>query len=83
VDCGLGKAVPFWQPELIAPTVEITATGQEMNVDGIRIVFQLTPDSEAPAEMNFYFPDHKWLCTAENCTHNMHNLVPIRGCSSP
>jgi alkyl sulfatase BDS1-like metallo-beta-lactamase superfamily hydrolase len=79
VDCGLGKAVPFWQPELIAPTVEITATGQEMVVDGIRIVFQLTPDSEAPAEMNFYFPDQKWLCTAENCTHNMHNLVPIRG----
>jgi alkyl sulfatase BDS1-like metallo-beta-lactamase superfamily hydrolase len=79
VDCGLGKAVPFWQPELIAPTLEITATGQELVVDGIRIVFQLTPDSEAPAEMNFYFPDHKWLCTAENCTHNMHNLVPIRG----
>lgn len=79
VDCGLGKAIPLWQPELVAPTVEITATGQEMTVDGIRIIFQLTPDAEAPAEMNFYFPDHKWLCTAENCTHNMHNLVPIRG----
>ena len=29
--------------------------------------------------MNFFFPDHGWLCTAENCTHTMHNLVPIRG----
>ena len=42
-------------------------------------MFQLTPETEAPAEMNFFFPDHGWLCTAENCTHTMHNLVPIRG----
>jgi alkyl sulfatase BDS1-like metallo-beta-lactamase superfamily hydrolase len=48
-------------------------------VDGVRVVFQITPEAEAPAEMNFFFPDHGWLCTAENCTHNMHNLVPIRG----
>jgi alkyl sulfatase BDS1-like metallo-beta-lactamase superfamily hydrolase len=79
VDCGLGKAIPFWPADLIAPTEEITATGQELVVDGVRIVFQLTPEAEAPAEMNFFFPDHGWLCTAENCTHNMHNLVPIRG----
>jgi alkyl sulfatase BDS1-like metallo-beta-lactamase superfamily hydrolase len=79
IDCGLGKAVPFWPSDLIAPTEEITTTGQELVVDGVRIVFQLTPEAEAPAEMNFFFPDHGWLCTAENCTHTMHNLVPIRG----
>lgn len=79
VDCGLGKAIPFWPPGLIAPTEDITHTGQELDVDGIRIVFQMTPEAEAPAEMNFFFPDHGWLCTAENCTHNMHNLIPIRG----
>lgn len=79
VDCGLGKAIPFWPPGLIAPTEDITETGQELVVDGVRIVFQMTPEAEAPAEMNFFFPDHGWLCTAENCTHNMHNLVPIRG----
>ena len=79
VDCGLGKAIPFWPPGLIAPTEEITATGTELIVDGVRIQFQLTPETEAPAEMNFFFPDHGWLCTAENCTHTMHNLVPIRG----
>ena len=79
VDCGLGKAIPFWPPGLIAPTEEITEDGTELDVDGVRIVFQLTPEAEAPAEMNFFFPDHGWLCTAENCTHNLHNLVPIRG----
>jgi alkyl sulfatase BDS1-like metallo-beta-lactamase superfamily hydrolase len=79
VDCGLGKAIPFWPPGLIAPTEDITETGQELVVDGVRVVFQMTPEAEAPAEMNFFFPDRGWLCTAENCTHNMHNLVPIRG----
>ncbi len=79
VDCGLGKGVPLALSGLIAPTQDITHTGQELVVDGIRIVFQLTPETEAPAEMNFFFPDHGWLCMAENCSHNMHNLVPIRG----
>jgi alkyl sulfatase BDS1-like metallo-beta-lactamase superfamily hydrolase len=79
VDCGLGKAIPFSAPGLIAPTEDITHTGEELVVDGVRIVFQMTPNSEAPAEMNFFFPDRGWLCMAENCTHNMHNLVPIRG----
>lgn len=79
IDCGLGKRIATAGITLIAPTHDVTSTGQEMVVDGVRIVFQLTPDAEAPAEMNFYFPDFGWLCTAENCTHTMHNLVPIRG----
>jgi alkyl sulfatase BDS1-like metallo-beta-lactamase superfamily hydrolase len=79
LDCGLGKRIFPTGISLIAPTEDITRTGQELVVDGVRIVFQLTPETEAPAEMNFYFPDFGWLCTAENCTHTMHNLVPIRG----
>jgi linear primary-alkylsulfatase len=84
VDCGLGKAIPLSPPGLLAPTEDITHTGQELVVDGVRIVFQLTPETEAPAEMNFFFPDRMpggkgWLCMAENCSHNMHNLIPIRG----
>jgi alkyl sulfatase BDS1-like metallo-beta-lactamase superfamily hydrolase len=79
VDSGLGVVVPAGQPGLIAPTHDITHTGQEMVIDGVRIIFQNTPDTEAPAEMNFFFPDHGWLCMAENCSHTMHNLVPIRG----
>ncbi len=79
VDSGLGKSIPLGAPGLIAPTEDITFTGEELVVDGVRIVFQLTPETEAPAEMNFFFPEHGWLCMAENCTHTMHNLVPIRG----
>jgi alkyl sulfatase BDS1-like metallo-beta-lactamase superfamily hydrolase len=79
VDCGLGQFVPLGPPGLIAPTVDITYTGEELVIDGVRIIFQLTPETEAPAEMNFFFPDHGWLCMAENCSSTMHNLVPIRG----
>ena len=79
VDCGLGNSVPMGPPGLIAPTIEVTRTGEEMTVDGVRVVFQLTPETEAPAEMNFFFPDFSALCMAENCSHTMHNLVPIRG----
>lgn len=79
VDSGLGKVVPVGSPGLIAPTIDITHTGQELTVDGVRIVFQNTPDSEAPAEMNFFFPDHGALCMAENCSHNMHNILTPRG----
>ena len=79
VDCGLGKGLALAAPGLIAPTEDITETGQRLIVDGIEIIFQLTPEAEAPAEMNFFFPGRGWLCMAENCTHTMHNLVPIRG----
>ena len=48
-------------------------------LDGVRIVFQVTPGTECPAEMNFYFPDHRALCMAENATRNLHNLVTLRG----
>ncbi len=79
VDAGLGKGIPTAPPALIAPTETIVGTGTELHVDGIRIVFQNTPDAEAPSEMNFHFPDKRLLCMAENCTHTLHNLYPIRG----
>jgi len=80
VDAGLGKGVPVLADGgLIAPTEEVHTTGQELVVDGVRIVFQVTPDTEAPAEMNFHFPDHRVLCMAENCTCTMHNLYTPRG----
>ena len=79
VDAGLGTSIPIGAPGLIAPTHDITRTGEEMVIDGVRVIFQLTPESEAPAEMNFYFPDLGALCMAENCNHTMHNLIPIRG----
>jgi alkyl sulfatase BDS1-like metallo-beta-lactamase superfamily hydrolase len=79
VDAGLGMTVPLGTSALVAPTEFIRETGTELDVDGVRIVFQNTPDAEAPSEMNFYFPDKRLLCMAENCTHTLHNLYPIRG----
>ncbi len=29
--------------------------------------------------MNFYFPQHRALCTAENTSHNLHNVLTLRG----
>lgn len=79
VDAGLGKTNPLGTVGLVAPTETISETGTELVVDGVRIVFQNTPDAEAPAEMNFFFPDKRLLCMAENCCHTLHNLYPIRG----
>ncbi|MEM8924393.1 MAG: alkyl sulfatase dimerization domain-containing protein [Actinomycetota bacterium] len=79
VDCGLGSAMGLARSDLIAPTEVVTETGEELTLSGIDVVFQMTPDAEAPAEMNFYFPANRLLCMAENCTHTFHNLYPIRG----
>jgi len=80
VDCGLGKGLPLLGTiGLLAPSTEISATGTQIDVDGVRIVFQSTPEAEAPAEMNFFFPDRGWLCTAENCTGTLHNVYTPRG----
>jgi alkyl sulfatase BDS1-like metallo-beta-lactamase superfamily hydrolase len=79
VSVGLGIATSQGSLSLIAPTVDIVRTGQEETIDGVRIVFQLTPGTEAPAEMNFYFPAQRALCMAENATHNLHNLLTLRG----
>ena len=80
VDAGLGKGIPVLAEQgLLAPTTEISETGTELTVDGVRIAFQVTPGTEAPAEMNFHFPDLRVLCMAENCTCTLHNLYTPRG----
>jgi linear primary-alkylsulfatase len=79
VGTGLGQTTSTGEPTLIPPTVDITTTGQEMTIDGVRIVFQVTPGTEAPAEMNFCFPDHRALCAAENTSHTLHNILTLRG----
>ena len=43
------------------------------------MVFQLTPGTEAPAEMNFYLPQFRAVFMAENANLTMHNLLPARG----
>jgi alkyl sulfatase BDS1-like metallo-beta-lactamase superfamily hydrolase len=64
---------------LIPPTHEITHTGEAITIDGVRLEFQLTPGTEAPAEMNIFLPDLQTLCLAENAGGTLHNLLPLRG----
>lgn len=79
IGSGLGQTTSLGTLTLIPPNLEVTETGQEETVDGVRMVFQLTPGTEAPAEMNFHFPEHRVLCIAENATHTMHNTLTLRG----
>ena len=43
------------------------------------MVFQMAPDTEAPAKMLIYFPKLKALCAAEDATHTFHNILTLRG----
>jgi len=79
IGAGLGQTTSTGTVSLIAPTLDITHTGQRLTIDGVEIEFQMTPGTEAPAEMNFYFPRHRALCTAENTSHTLHNVLTIRG----
>jgi alkyl sulfatase BDS1-like metallo-beta-lactamase superfamily hydrolase len=79
VDAGLGKVTSRGTVSLIAPTQVIVQPLETHIIDGVEIVFQLTPDTEAPAEMHMYYPGLKALNLAENATHNLHNIYPLRG----
>jgi len=79
VDAALGKMASQGTVTMVVPTDYVDTTGAEMKVDGVDIVFQVTPGTEAPAEMNFFFPAFSALCMAENCSHNMHNILTLRG----
>ena len=81
VDAGLGKIDSRGFPgrSIIAPTDSITLPVEPRTIDGVAITFHLAPASEAPAEMHLYFPQLKVLDTAENATHTLHNLLPLRG----
>ena len=79
VDAGLGKVTSRGTVTLIPPTRIIEKPIEEHRIDGIDVVFQLTPETEAPAEMHMFHPGLRALNLAENATHNLHNTYPIRG----
>jgi alkyl sulfatase BDS1-like metallo-beta-lactamase superfamily hydrolase len=79
VGCGLGQNTSTGEIALIVPTLDIRETGEIHTIDGVDIEFQMAPGTEAPAEMHFYFPKFRALCMAENATHNLHNLLTLRG----
>ena len=79
VDQAIGKGVAVGTPGLIAPTLLIEDDLHELTVDGVRMVFQSTPGTEAPAEMNTWFPDWKAFWAAENIVATIHNIYTLRG----
>jgi linear primary-alkylsulfatase len=64
---------------LIAPTMDIKKTGEKHLVDGVKFEFQMVPETEAPAEMNFFLPDHNTFYVGEITTCTMHNIQTPRG----
>ncbi|MFW8630848.1 alkyl/aryl-sulfatase [Vibrio natriegens] len=79
VNGGLGQTTSTGVATLIKPTDIIEKTGEERTIDGVKMVFQYTPGTEAPTEMNIWFPDKKALWMAENTTNTMHNILTLRG----
>lgn len=76
---GLGQGVSAGAVGLIAPTRIIEDDIEELEIDGVRMIFQNTPGTEAPSNMNTYFPDMKALWMAENITGTLHNIYTLRG----
>ena len=77
VDAGLGKGIARGSTGLIAPTMSIVQPVEEHTIDGIRIVFQLAPETEAPAEMHMFYPQLGVLNMAENACPLLHNFIPL------
>ena len=76
---GIGMGQSTGTLSFLMPTYEITATGESLTIDGVEMEFQMTPGTEAPAEMNTWFPQFNALWLAENCTGTLHNLYTLRG----
>jgi alkyl sulfatase BDS1-like metallo-beta-lactamase superfamily hydrolase len=79
VDQSIGKNVARGSVGLIAPNRLVTQDIEEITLDGVKMVFQNTPDTEAPVEMNTYFPQFKAFWAAENVTGTIHNIYTLRG----
>jgi alkyl sulfatase BDS1-like metallo-beta-lactamase superfamily hydrolase len=76
---GLGQGVSAGRTGLIPPTKVVDKDIEEIDVDGIKMIFQNTPRTEAPSEMNTYIPSMKALWMAENVTATLHNIYTLRG----
>ena len=79
VDSAIGKGLAAGTTGLIAPTLVIEEDFEEHIIDGVTMVFQNTPGTEAPAEMNTWFPEQKVFWAAENITATVHNVYTLRG----
>jgi len=79
VDNSIGKFTAKGNIGIIQPNRSIAQPYEELTVDDVRMVFQSTPGTEAPVEMNTWFPDYKAFWAAENMVASLHNLYTLRG----
>ena len=79
VSAGLGQTTSAGNISLVLPTETVSKTGTVLTVDGVDMEFQMTPGTEAPAEMNTWFPQFKAMWMAENVSATMHNILTLRG----
>ena len=71
-DMGLSAGATRGTISFIRPTITISQFPVEiLNIDGVEIQFQLVPDTEAPSEMNFYFPKFRVLDLPETAVHGV------------
>ena len=79
ISIGIGQGQSTGSPSAVGrPTLEVDKN-TVLILDGLKVGFQLTPGTEAPAEMNNYFYDYNALWLAENCAGTLHNLYTLRG----
>ena len=79
VDMAIGKAVASGEIGILPPTRSIEQAFEELEIDGVHMIFQNTPGTEAPAEMNTWFPDMKAFWAADNVAGSLHNILTLRG----
>ena len=76
---GLGPTTAAGTVTIVEPTITVSETPTELEIDGVKMIFLNTPGAEAPAEFMFYIPKYKAMMQAEEINHTMHNLYTLRG----
>lgn len=79
VDMAIGKNASIGAIGLIEPNRYIEKDFETLTIDGVVMEFQNTPGTEAPSEMNTWFPQFKAFWAAENITGTIHNIYTLRG----
>jgi alkyl sulfatase BDS1-like metallo-beta-lactamase superfamily hydrolase len=79
VDQAIGKNIASGSTGLIPPNRLIGKRIEEITLDGVKMVFQDVSDTEAPVEMNTWFPQFKALWASELITATVHNIYTLRG----
>ena len=79
VDTGLGPKLSSGTIGYMEPTETVSDKGGTLTIDGLAFDFMDAGGTEAPAEFVFYIPAYKALHTTEVVTHNLHNILTLRG----